>query len=102
MPPSWRRSITNYPLSARGKREIKEARDQGVQEGVQVGREEGQLTEARETLHRLVSRRFPSLSIPESLNVVTDLTVLRTAEDALFEATSDQEAATVLRTITLS
>lgn len=52
-----------YPLSARGKREIKEARDQGVQEGVQVGREEGQLTEARETLHRLVSRPFPSLSL---------------------------------------
>ncbi len=81
-----------YPLSPLGKREIQEARDQGVQVGLQEGLQEGQLTEARDFVRRLLTRRFPSLAVPESLDLATDVTVLRSLEDALIEATTIQEA----------
>lgn len=73
-----------YPLSPRGKREIEQ------------DRQEGRLTEARNTIRHLMARRFPLIEIPEALNSVNDLDLLHTAWDALFEAATDQKAAQLL------
>ncbi len=105
-----------YPLSPLGKRQIREARKQARQEGLQEGLkeglqeglekglkkglekglEEGRLTEASDTIRRVLARQFPSYEIPAKLSFKADLAALRAAEDAVFEAKSVAEAEKII------
>ncbi len=67
--------------------------NQGKDEGLKEGLKEGRLAQARQTLHRLVSKRFGAVSdeVARRIEQMTDVEQLEQAIERVFEVASVEE-----------